>query len=79
MKKKVQAPIVLKRQKVFFWLGGFVGGLIILTVSCYHFAYWHKIYPGVTVAGQRMGNQTLTQATEKIKSLTANLQPSLEL
>jgi len=82
MKKKVQTlnfkPLNW-RQKIFFWLGGGIGVLVILTMSCYHFAYWHKIYPGVKVIGHQLGNQTLSQAQQKIESLTNNLQKTIEL
>lgn len=82
MKKKVQTlnfkPLNL-RQKIFFWLGGGIGALVILTMSCYHFAYWHKIYPGVKVIDHQLGNQTLSQAQQKIESLTNNLQKTIEL
>lgn len=69
MKKKVQPPNfkpLTQHQKIFFWLGGAFGALIILTISCYHFAYWHKIYPGISVIGYPLGNQTLDQAQQKI-------------
>lgn len=82
MKKKVQTPTfkpLNRRQKIFFWLGGFFGTLVILTISCYHFAYWHKIYPGISVIGHQLGNQTLSQAQQKIESLTNNLQNTIEL
>jgi len=82
MKKKVQPPtlrFLTKRQKILFWLGGSLGALIILTASCYHFAYWHKIFPGVTVVGYQVGNQTIAQASKNIESLIANSQDYLEI
>jgi len=82
MKKKVQVltfkPLT-PHQKIFFWLGGSLGALAILTMSCYHFAYWHKIYPGVRVIGYQLGNQTLSQAQQKIISLTKDFPNTIDL
>ncbi len=75
MKKKLQ----LLGQKALF----FVPVIIVLSLGLvfigYHLAYWHKIYPGVTVLGQSVGNQDLTTANKTINQLINQASPSAAL
>jgi vancomycin resistance protein YoaR len=41
---------------------------LFLIFFSYHLAYWQKIYPGITVLKEPIGNQTLGKAAEKIES-----------
>ena len=66
MKKKLQG-----KKK---WLTGILSALLILMAlisASYHLAYWGRIYPGVAIAGQPVGNLTPAQAIS-----TINHQPS---
>jgi vancomycin resistance protein YoaR len=45
---------------------------LFLILLAYHLAYWHKIYPGIAVAGQPVGNQTIEAVTKKIAAKTEN-------
>ncbi len=81
MKKKLQAglnQITSFFSKVKAWsltkpiLLGLAVGLGLIIVA-YHFAYRGRIYPGITAAGQPIGNRTLEEAKEKIDQWTANL------
>ena len=41
-------------------LGGFLS-IFVLILMAYHLAYWNRIYPGVTIAGQPVGNKTVAE------------------
>lgn len=47
-----------KIKKIIIW--SFLGliGLLSLILIIYHLTYWHKIYPGIEVAQQPLGNKT---------------------
>jgi len=82
MKKKVQAPNLKKKflwQNLITWGVGGLIAFLVLAFACYHLAYWHKIYPGVKVLGQSIGNQTIVQATSIIEKFMTTVQPHLEL
>ncbi|MCJ7829590.1 peptidoglycan binding domain-containing protein [Patescibacteria group bacterium] len=82
MKKKVQTPNSEKNlfwQNLITWLVGSLIAFLVLIFACYHFAYWHKIYPGVKVLGQSVGHQTVAQATQTLEKFIAAIQPRLEL
>jgi vancomycin resistance protein YoaR len=58
----------------------------LLVISClflifttYHLAYWQKIYPGVTVLGQSVGNQAKKTAEETIEKLIIEASPGATL
>lgn len=37
-----------------------------LIFIAYHFAYWNRVYPGITIVGQSVGNLALTETEEKL-------------
>lgn len=72
MEKKLQVFC----QKAIFFVPVFVVLFLILVLIGYHLAYWQKIYPGVTVLGQSIGNQDVTTANETIGQLINQASPS---
>ena len=48
-------------------LGGFLS-IFVLILMAYHLAYWNRIYPGVTIAGQPVGNKTRAETTKDLES-----------
>lgn len=71
--KKVRKKVkLILKTRLLVW---FVGGLIVLlflTTGLYHLAYWNKIFPGISVLGLDLSNQTSTQAQTKLASFLAN-------
>lgn len=65
MKKKKQLAISLL---ILIILGATIG-------LAYHLAYWQRIYPGVSVVGQPLGNQTLAQAEQIISQIVKTQKP----
>jgi len=75
MGKKLQ----LLGQKALFFIPVAIvlfSGLILIG---YHLAYWQKIYPGITVLGQSVGNQNLAIANQTIEKLINQASPSASL
>jgi len=58
MKKKMQAY-----KNWLKWLGLALIGFFCLLYLGYHLAYWQKIYPGVKILNQPVGNKTIKEAT----------------
>ncbi|MCJ7792673.1 MAG: VanW family protein [Candidatus Marinimicrobia bacterium] len=77
MSKKLQ----LAWQKAVFFIPVAIVLFLFLIFLGYHFAYWQKIYPGVSVLGHSLGNQNLTTAQQTVKQIIAeaNPQPALTL
>jgi len=77
MSKKLQ----LAWQKAVFFIPVAIVLFLFLIFLGYHFAYWQKIYPGVSVLDHSLGNQNLTTAQETVKQIIAeaNPQPALTL
>ncbi len=65
--------------KIIFFVPVFLIGFLILTFVGYHLAYWQKIYPGITVLGQSIGNQSLKTAEETIRQLISQSHPQSAL
>lgn len=65
--------------KIIFFVPVFLIGFLILTFVGYHLAYWQKIYPGITVLGQSIGNQNLKTAEETINQLISQSHPQSAL
>jgi vancomycin resistance protein YoaR len=68
MKKKVQEQ---KRCLKNFVLKFLALGLIVflaIILFTYHLAYLNKIYPGITIVQQPVGNLTIAQATNKLQN-----------
>jgi vancomycin resistance protein YoaR len=65
--------------KIVFFVPVFLIGFLILTFVGYHLAYWQKIYPGITVLGQSIGNQNLKTAEETINQLISQSHPQSAL
>ena len=61
MRKKLQ-PLLLPISGLFL--------LPLLIIVSYQLAYWHRIYPGVTILGQPLGNYTLSEAKKIINAKT---------
>ena len=57
---------IWQRRALKFFLLIFIG-LPCFTFGAYHLAYHQRIYPGITAAGQPVGNFTLSQATQAIE------------
>lgn len=51
-------------------------GLILIG---YHLAYWQKVYPGVFILGQSVGNQGLATTNQTIEKLVDQASPSAAL
>lgn len=82
MKKKVQEKkrwlnnhIVkwFTNRRSFSWVAGILIAILVLIFTGYHLAYWNKIYPNVTVAGQSLGNQTRLQASKNLENLLSTI------
>jgi len=73
VKKKVQERKKWPNGYIVKWSIGGLAAFLILIFASYHLAYWDKIYPGVTIVGRPVGNQTITQATETLNSLISTL------
>ena len=70
----------MKKKKQLAKIGlllGLVGGLI--TILTYHLAYWQRIYPGVTVLGQSLANQTPAEAEQTILAVAGRGQKIIVL
>lgn len=75
MGKKLQ----LLGQKALFFIPVAIvlfSGLILIG---YHLAYWQKIYPGVTVLGESIGNQSQVTANQTIEQIINQASPSAAL
>jgi vancomycin resistance protein YoaR len=72
MTKKLQ----IAWQKAIFFIPVTIILSFFLIFFGYHFAYWQKIYPGVSVLGHSLGNQNLTTAQETIEEIIAETHPS---
>jgi len=71
MKKKMQAY-----KNWFNWLVLALISFLCLTYLGYHLAYWQKIYPGLKVLNQPVGNKTIEEAALSLENyLTAQNQP----
>ena len=75
MKKKLQ----LLWPKIAFLIPISIFSFLLLILIGYHLAYWQKIYPGVTVLGQSVGNQDLKTASETIGQFINHASPSATL
>lgn len=75
MRKKLQ----IIWGKTAFLIPIFIFSFLILIFITYHLAYWQKIYPGISVLGQSIGNQDLKTATETINQLVNQASPSATL
>jgi vancomycin resistance protein YoaR len=62
MKEKMQAV-----KNWFHWPLLILAGLFCLTYLGYHLAYWQKIYPGVKILNQSVGNKTIEEATSSLE------------
>ena len=70
----------MKKKKQLAKIGlllGLVGGLI--TILTYHLAYWQRVYPGVTVLGQSLANQTPAEAEQTILAVAGRGQKIIVL
>lgn len=63
LKKKITW---LRKNKLAWVFPGGLGLLIFLTFLAYHLAYWDQIYPGISVLGLDLGNQTPAQAVNEL-------------
>lgn len=75
MEKKLQ----LLGEKVLFFIPVAIVLFIGLVLIGYHLAYWQKIYPGITVLGQSVGNQDLATANQTVEKLINQASPSAAL
>lgn len=65
--KKVRKKLKLfLKTRFLLWFWGGLILLVFLTTGLYHLAYWHKIFPGISVLGLDLSNQTPTQAQAKL-------------
>ncbi len=62
MRKKLQPPLIIILS---------LTALLLLIIGSYHFAYWQRIYPGVVIASQPVGNYTLPKAEEMINQIAS--------
>ena len=63
MGKKMQAY-----KKLFNWLLLALIGLFCLIYLGYHLAYWQKIYPGIKILNQPIGNKTISETDLFLKN-----------
>ena len=63
MGKKMQAY-----KKLFNWLLLALIGLFCLIYLGYHLAYWQKIYPGIKILNQPIGNKTISETELFLKN-----------
>ncbi len=49
-----------------------LAGLLCLVYLGYHLAYWHKIYPGVKILNQPVGNKTTQEAATFLENYLAS-------
>ena len=75
MKNKLQA---IRLRLLLSIILAFIAFLSLVFIS-YHLAYWQKIYPGVTVLGQSVGNQNLETANFTISRIINQASPSANL
>lgn len=45
-----------------------------LVLIAYHLAYWDKIYPGIVIAGQTVGNETIAEAVSSIEYRVSSIE-----
>lgn len=64
------------RKKAILVLPISIISLLALILITYHLAYWQKIYPGITVANQPVGNQNLATANQTIIRFVNEAGPS---
>jgi vancomycin resistance protein YoaR len=65
LKKKIKW--LRKNKLAWVFLGG-LGLLVFLIFLTYHLAYWDQIYPGISVLGLDLSNQTPAQAINELNS-----------
>ncbi|HUV42808.1 MAG TPA: VanW family protein [Patescibacteria group bacterium] len=75
MKNKLQA---IRLRLLFSIILAMIAFLSLVFIS-YHLAYWQKIYPGVTVLDQSVGNQNLETANFTISRIINQASPSANL
>lgn len=75
MEEKLQ----LFGQKALFFIPVAIVLFSVLILIGYHLAYWQKVYPGITVLGQSIGNQDLATANQTIEELINQASPSASL
>ncbi len=64
----------ISAERIAFLVLILVLAFLFLVFLSYHLAYWQKIYPGITVLKEPIGNQTLGKATEKIEGQIAKIE-----
>jgi len=67
MRKRFQ-----ERKKLWLYLSAVLLLLFLIFVG-YHLAYWNRIYPGITIVNQPMGNKTIAEAITSIKSHVSSI------
>jgi len=80
MNKKVQEAKKLFQRLTLKW--GLISffGLLLLVFITYHLAYFKKIYPGVSIAYQNVGNKTIEEGSNYLENyINQNKASSLRL
>ncbi len=76
MNKKVQGTKKELKKAILKWLLTSLFTLLLLFFIVYHLAYLKKIYPGVSIAYQPVGNKTISEASIVLNNYLAEKKPA---